>query len=341
MDEELHETVHIGVLRDQRPIEPTILAVSAVVTVLGAAHLIAHADHGHAEGEHRAGQQILDLPVPQCVHSGIVGQTFNPAVPASIVIGAIAVGFAVSLVALHVVGDQVVEGKSVMASHEIDAHLSLALLMPVDLRTAEQPVRDLRHRARIPSKEAADIVPEPPVPFPPVIPAEASHLVQTGRIPRLGDHFRARQHGIGFDVPEHRRVEDGLARRIAREYRRQVDLLLDRGCLWNTFVTIGHASVFLELLRSQIPDVISHLAAGVAHDNLDARYRVVRAADFSREVLTPLPHRLLVVHDTASGWADLGNPKRVIDTLVRNRIEPAWLEEMLVTRRAGYLLKGS
>jgi hypothetical protein len=26
--------------------------------------------------------------------------------------------------------------------------------------------------------------------------------------------------------------------------------------------------------------------------------------------------------------ADLGNPARVIDTLVRNRIEPAWLTEM-------------
>jgi mannose-1-phosphate guanylyltransferase len=116
--------------------------------------------------------------------------------------------------------------------------------------------------------------------------------------------------------------------------------LLDRGCLWNTFVTIGQASVFLELLGSQIPGVIPHIAGGVAHDDLDARYRKIRPVDFSREVLAPLPHRLLVVRDTSSGWADLGNPRRVIDTLVRNRIEPPWLSEMPIARRAEYLVKG-
>jgi Helix-turn-helix domain len=40
------------------------------------------------------------------------------------------------------------------------------------------------------------------------------------------------------------------------------------------------------------------------------------------------PHRLLVLPDAASGWADLGNPDRVIDTLIQNRIEPEWLREM-------------
>ena len=32
--------------------------------------------------------------------------------------------------------------------------------------------------------------------------------------------------------------------------------------------------------------------------------------------------------DNASGWADLGNQARVIDTLDRNKIEPDWLREM-------------
>jgi mannose-1-phosphate guanylyltransferase len=116
--------------------------------------------------------------------------------------------------------------------------------------------------------------------------------------------------------------------------------LLGRGCLWNTFVTIGQARVFLDLLLSRIPDVMLNLAAGVTHDSLDARYRAVHPVDFSREVLVPLPHRMLVVHDTASGWADLGNPRRVIDTLVRNHIEPRWLSEMPIARRAEYLANG-
>ena len=109
---------------------------------------------------------------------------------------------------------------------------------------------------------------------------------------------------------------------------RKARALMSGGCLWNTFVTVGRASTFLELLRSQIPDVMLDIAAGVSRDDLDGAYRGVRPTDFSREVLTLLPHRLLAVRDVESGWADLGNPARVVDTLVRNRIEPAWLSEM-------------
>jgi mannose-1-phosphate guanylyltransferase len=35
--------------------------------------------------------------------------------------------------------------------------------------------------------------------------------------------------------------------------------LLRRGCLWNTFVTAGRASTFLDLLCSQVPDVVLSL----------------------------------------------------------------------------------
>jgi mannose-1-phosphate guanylyltransferase len=104
--------------------------------------------------------------------------------------------------------------------------------------------------------------------------------------------------------------------------------LLRRGCLWNTFVTIGRADTFLELLIAEIPDVVLRIAAALPDNDLDSAYREIRAADFSRDVLAPQPHRLLVVRDAASGWADLGNPARVIDTLIRNSIEPAWLSQV-------------
>ncbi len=67
--------------------------------------------------------------------------------------------------------------------------------------------------------------------------------------------------------------------------------------------------------------------AGVAEDNLNVVYGRVRAVDFSGEVLAPSPHRLMAVRDRESGWADLGNPTRVVDTMVRNRIDPAWLTD--------------
>ena len=40
------------------------------------------------------------------------------------------------------------------------------------------------------------------------------------------------------------------------------------------------------------------------------------------------PRDLLVMPDGTSGWADLGNQARVIDTLDRHEMEPDWLREM-------------
>src|SRR3989442_15927955 len=71
LNEQFHEAVYIGMLRDQCPIEPTgvvVLAVSVVVAPLRAAHLVPHADHGHTEREYGTGQKILDLPVPQVLN---------------------------------------------------------------------------------------------------------------------------------------------------------------------------------------------------------------------------------------------------------------------------------
>jgi hypothetical protein len=61
---------------------------------------------------------------------------------------------------------------------------------------------------------------------------------------------------------------------------------------------------------------------------LEAAYRPMPAVDLSRPVLALQPHRLLAVRDTTSGWADLGSPSRVIDTLARNNIQPALSREL-------------
>jgi mannose-1-phosphate guanylyltransferase len=104
--------------------------------------------------------------------------------------------------------------------------------------------------------------------------------------------------------------------------------LLRCGCLWNTFVTIGRADAFLELLCAAMPDVVFRLAGVLTDNDLEWAYREVRAVDFSRDVLAPQPDRLLVLRDAASGWTDLGNPARVFHTLARNSIEPAWLSQV-------------
>jgi mannose-1-phosphate guanylyltransferase len=103
--------------------------------------------------------------------------------------------------------------------------------------------------------------------------------------------------------------------------------LMSLGCLWNTFVTIGHIGAFLELLRSAVPTAVARIAAALTDHDLEGTYRRLETIDCCRDVLSQQPHRLLVLRDAASGWTDLGNPNRVIDTLVQNHIEPAWLSK--------------
>ena len=42
--------------------------------------------------------------------------------------------------------------------------------------------------------------------------------------------------------------------------------LFRRGCLWNTFVTIGRAETFLEPLGAEIPDILSSITAMADND---------------------------------------------------------------------------
>jgi mannose-1-phosphate guanylyltransferase len=108
---------------------------------------------------------------------------------------------------------------------------------------------------------------------------------------------------------------------------RQAQALLRRGCLWNTFVTVGRATTFFEMLCSQVPEAVLTISRAIADNALDVAYQQLGTVDFSRDVLVNLPHRLLVLRDQASGWADLGSPARVLGTLSRNGIQPEWASE--------------
>jgi mannose-1-phosphate guanylyltransferase len=105
----------------------------------------------------------------------------------------------------------------------------------------------------------------------------------------------------------------------------QAQALLRRGCLWNTFVTVGHVGTFLDLLCSEAPEVVPCLDKALAEDKLETAYRLLPAVDFSHHILALQPHRLLAVSDTTSGWADLGSPTRVLAILARDKIQPSWL----------------
>jgi mannose-1-phosphate guanylyltransferase len=109
--------------------------------------------------------------------------------------------------------------------------------------------------------------------------------------------------------------------------------LMKQGGLWNTFVTIGRAGAFLELLSTRVVAAVKVISDALAAGDLDTVYQEMDTIDFSKDVLSLDASNLLVVEDSASGWADLGNPRRVIETLDRHRIEPDWLCEIRSTHQ--------
>jgi len=107
----------------------------------------------------------------------------------------------------------------------------------------------------------------------------------------------------------------------------QAHALMRRGCLWNTFVTVGRATTFLDVLCSQIPEAVMSVTRAFADLAHERAYGLLQAVDFSRDVLAHQAHRLLVLRDRMSGWADFGSPARVLETLTRNGIQPEWISK--------------
>ncbi len=104
----------------------------------------------------------------------------------------------------------------------------------------------------------------------------------------------------------------------------QARACLERGCLWNTFVTIGSAAALLDLVCSEAPSLVLAITRGFADDDLTSVYAQLPSVDFSRDILANQANRLLVLRDSYSGWADLGSPDRVLGLIAKNVNQPTW-----------------
>lgn len=100
--------------------------------------------------------------------------------------------------------------------------------------------------------------------------------------------------------------------------------LMDQGCLWNSFVMIGHVQAFLEMTKRALPELVSYFEAIVPVFGTADEYRNVRAlyswlpeVNFSHQVLEKQPESLGVIRVDNVGWSDLGDPSRVLATLSR------------------------
>jgi len=98
--------------------------------------------------------------------------------------------------------------------------------------------------------------------------------------------------------------------------------LLERGCLWNSFVMVGRVDAFLKMTQRALPGLYQAFATaapllGTAVERLvlDQLYADTPSTNFSQEVLASRAEDLSVMKVSEVGWTDLGEPKRVFSTL--------------------------
>lgn len=118
--------------------------------------------------------------------------------------------------------------------------------------------------------------------------------------------------------------------------------LLTTGALWNTFVMVGHVHAFLQMAWTTAPGLLEVFQStiGNAHSNGETRipdslYDWVSPSDFSRQVLSPAAERLVAFRLGNMEWHDLGDPGRVVSTLLARNVElPLWAKRWQTSRKA-------
>ncbi len=113
----------------------------------------------------------------------------------------------------------------------------------------------------------------------------------------------------------------GFWEKPSPEFARQ---LMARGCFWNTFVTVARAETLLRVIEETTPALYHTFSAMLPalETEYEARatqslYARLQPNDFSRNVLSKLKSNLAVLPVPELAWSDLGDARRVMDTLSR------------------------
>ena len=100
--------------------------------------------------------------------------------------------------------------------------------------------------------------------------------------------------------------------------------LMERGCLWNSFVMVGRVDALQKMTRAALPEMYNNFAALAPMFETDAEqealtriYSQIEETNFSHQVLAARPEDLMVMRVGDVGWSDLGEPNRVLSTLDR------------------------
>jgi mannose-1-phosphate guanylyltransferase len=111
--------------------------------------------------------------------------------------------------------------------------------------------------------------------------------------------------------------------------------LMSSGCLWNSFVMVGHVAAFIDMFREHLPEMFRMFSAAVPVFGKPMETAVIRSiygligeTNFSSEVLERSADKLLVMRVGKVGWSDWGDPQRVFGSLTNLGIKTDWMQAM-------------
>lgn len=98
--------------------------------------------------------------------------------------------------------------------------------------------------------------------------------------------------------------------------------LMERGCLWNSFVMVGSVDALLRMTLSALPqlfaafsEIASTFETPGEYQAASELYAQLEETNFSHQVLAVRSEDLMVLRVGDVGWSDLGEPGRVLSTL--------------------------
>ena len=122
----------------------------------------------------------------------------------------------------------------------------------------------------------------------------------------------------------------------------EAERLFRNGALWNTFVMVGRLDAFLRMASATVPGLLevfqstSRRSRNPCETRIpDSLYDWVSPVDFSRNILSPAARHLVALPLQNMEWHDLGDPDRVLTTLLsRNAELPGWAKRWQASRKA-------
>jgi len=100
------------------------------------------------------------------------------------------------------------------------------------------------------------------------------------------------------------------------------EILMQNGCLWNTFVLIGKSATFLKHIKFSIPEVFdafkpiqSDLGSSSEETTIESTFPNIPAINFSHFVLEKIPEHLHVIEISEVYWSDWGEEGRILNDI--------------------------